>query len=421
MRREYFLKPMNISIATSVSGPITADQLCAALDYLQKVHPILRSQVVEIPNQKNIVMYGWRPLEEGKKWYTFDYLHRTTSQQIIDIIEHSLQEQFPTGEPLARVYLLQNLDREINEIVVSCSHVLFDGRAFLLFWDQLLFVMSSLIKGVDPGIPKQTKLYIPPANRIMPELHSEKFATLPISARVPARERKWGLISHTIPVEDPFMHNLKLASKAHHVSMNAAMCASFIEAMDLECKRVGHKNPPFFKVGNTVATNGKSSLQLSSLNVTAVMTNITKSEEMTFWDVARNYELLLKQKIENQHWESALANVEFSPEAADSELFDEQGRVLSFCLTNVGDLNRLMHKLPGEDIWDYPPFKVENLFCGVELKLIGSCFVLALATYNGNLSLNIGFPVPTYDRNLMHRILGSAITIAQTNSKFANM
>jgi len=102
----------------------------------------------------------------------------------------------------------------------------------------------------------------------------------------------------------------------------------------------------------------------------------------------------------------------FSIDIADSVLFEQQGRVFSLDYSNVGDVNRVMNR-HNEEVWSHGPFKAQNVFFSAEHKLIGGCFSLAIATFNGNMIFNLGFPVPTYDRALMRSIMESAIAIAK--------
>jgi hypothetical protein len=87
----------------------------------------------------------------------------------------------------------------------------------------------------------------------------------------------------------------------------------------------------------------------------------------------------------------------------------------------VGDTNKLLNKKVVEEALRHGPFKTESvshnitiivlqkkifrnndnkkIMGGLDVSLIGPCFALLVVILNGNLSLNINFPVPTYDRS----------------------
>ena len=158
------------------------------------------------------------------------------------------------------------------------------GRSTALFMDHLLLTMSSLLKGFFfafflPPIP----LFISSTGRV-PTLTEQKevvlseesvasmydgaqnhlFSALPIYVKVLAKERKWGmsfalsptlfthsllgLLNSFIDKHDPFLEQLRIASKSHFVSINAALFAAFLEAMDFESKKLNTSHSPFYTV-----------------------------------------------------------------------------------------------------------------------------------------------------------------------------
>jgi len=251
----------------------------------------------------------------------------------------------------------------------------------------------------------------------------DTFATLPITSKVSAVERNWAIINRKIPKEDSLLANIKIASKTHSLTVNSILFAAFMEAVDMECKKMEFENSPLFRVLTAVNIMGGIPLQIGSLNVMAIITEIEKKDGLTFWEIARSYEHQLKSKIANNQWVGGSTDYQellFSPDYADSVLFEQQGRVSTFSLTNVGDVNRLMNR-PNEEVWSHAPFKVENTILSAENKFVGSCFVLAIATFNGNMSLNLSFPVPTYDKAIIKNILESAIAITKQKCNVAKM
>eukprot|EP00026_Physarum_polycephalum_P011203 Phypoly_transcript_11408.p1 GENE.Phypoly_transcript_11408~~Phypoly_transcript_11408.p1 ORF type:complete len:277 (+),score=41.57 Phypoly_transcript_11408:187-1017(+) len=276
-------------------------------------------------------------------------------------------------------------------------------------------------------MPQEMEMYAPSKDTldIKQEFESfSDFAVLPISSRVSAHERKWAVTHRLILEKDHFLANLKSACRAHHVTVNAALCAALCEAMDMECATPGTKNTPTYLVGTAVHVLGGNSSQICSLNVTGVTTEIKNASNVHFWELAQTYNNLLKKKIANRQFNISMLdeNLEYHPhELADSAMFDTQGRVLSFSISNVGDANKLLNKKSHEEAWAHPPFKIEDTFCTASLEAIGPCFLLAVMTFNGNMSLSIAFPVPTYERSLLQRLLDSAIAIAIKNSTSAKM
>lgn len=426
-----------VGVVWAVQGPVTKKLLTSALDYLASVHPVLRSGIVKTNNKEDIYERAWKPLA-GREWYALQtvvpllenslFAADAISQQSLEILESTFLEPYVAGHdakigsPLARIWLVQdetNTDEyKKSEIVFAVSHGMMDGRSTALFVDQLLQVMACLLEGNQPNLPIQKETKLPDEQTMSgkdDEMRNEKFTVLPIAKSVTARERTWGVANYKIDKKNPLMPKLKKLCKEHSVSINAALMASFVEAIDIQCKKVKFENSPFYHVVSAVDLGGEiSGQQLCSSHVLAVMSEIEKTSDKTFWDIAKLYQQKLVKSVEEKKWLATVpSNTQFfEPDFIDKTMLDTQGRLNTFTLSNMGDLNRFFGKID-KDVWSHGPFQITDVCISPNQQIMGSCFAVLVAFFNGNLSLSLGFPTPTYDRKFMDELAKTAIQVLE--------
>eukprot|EP00026_Physarum_polycephalum_P009070 Phypoly_transcript_09181.p1 GENE.Phypoly_transcript_09181~~Phypoly_transcript_09181.p1 ORF type:complete len:427 (+),score=56.67 Phypoly_transcript_09181:68-1348(+) len=414
---EIFLTNLWIGASWSIKGPVTADILNKAIEDMGNAHPTIKSIIV--PKDSALV---WAHVPEGTSWYKLETITtdqntndpHSVSQASLDIIEKALHKIFTPGCHLMYFWLVHNpAIPEIYEFITVGSHAHSDARSTLVLMEDLILALSCRFADKDPGFKPQSEVYVSgeEERKSNDQPRNPTCALLPSSAKVPASERTWALYCHQLPKTDPLISSLVAASKKHGVTISSAISTCLLEAMDIERKKSG-LGSDFYHIWAPVAL-GNYGHQVCASNTAAVVVEINK-EGMPFWDIARLYHQKLATGIKEKHWYTGPPDLQmYDLKLLDTTMFDSQGRILSYMYSNVGNLNAVLGK---EGVWLHPPFSVEKFTWTTNQNLFGACFVVVLASFNGNLNISVGYPSPTYPRSLIQSIVENALKIAAANS-----
>ncbi len=398
----------------SIQGMISLDVFRAALDLLQKRHPLLQVHLQEADD-------GVFFCAEGTLRIPLTVIERQHEQQWIEITEGELLQKF-SGEfdPLCRITLLQTSERSAqSELIMTFHHAIADGISAIHFVHELLFYYQQLVEGI-PISPIESLPMLPSLEQLLQRClseiditdftsstpkHSLPNPTLLIEQAVPVVDRQTRLIPREL--NQSLTSQIKSRCHDEQTTVHGALCA----AMILSCvQQLSAEEPVSVSCGSSVNLRASCFPPVGSEHLGYFNSNVTTihhaAPNIDFWELARECRSSINQLVQHRLPQYQVSNAELLSKYQPSFLAQiaehNMGRNSTIHVSNLGQ-------------WalktSYGSIRLESFYFTVGLSLIGSCFWLGTTTINQKLCCTFTYVDPLVSAKTAEALADSVINI----------
>jgi NRPS condensation-like uncharacterized protein len=293
---------IDVNIAR-IEGSIKPAILQQALDFLQELHPLLQSHII---NLEDVAYFK----SEGTTKIPLDVIDKQDENEWLEVAQKELHQKFTRNtNPLCRLTLLRSsISDGINEIIVTFHHAITDGMSCMVFIDQLLSYYQQMSAGED--IPKVvTMQLLPPLeklldsgfiskNNVAEKQHNEVIPTphLIIEQEAPLNDRHTCLVTRILSQDMTL--RLTERCKQEQTTVHGALCS----AMLLAIAEIAFTELPItLSCGSNVNLRKYCKPQLSNEHIGCFISLVeeihTLNENTTFWDLAQECKLKISRSI----------------------------------------------------------------------------------------------------------------------------
>lgn len=328
-------QPYNMTVTVRVRGEFTTDQLREALAKAQRRHPLLQVRIERVPN--GVPCFS----SEGVGPIPVTVLERSEPDAAQQLAQRELQSTFELdgATPLMRVALLRPPQpTEPLDLVFTVQHVIADGHSMVFLLRDLLHFLEQPEAPVlvldEPAKPDE--LFPPRVRRRFPRstwrfklvLWAARLWVKLLGLRAPPKgtpfHRSWELT-------EAETSRLRARCKQEHVSMQSALCTSFL--------------PSFSAIQSPVSLRAFLARPVGEafgLFVGSVAVRLRYRPARDFWTNARRFQRRFRRALRDPFWIFRLIS-----RAAPPELVNELMLLLvklganrrPFGVTNLGQLD----------------------------------------------------------------------------------
>ena len=404
---------IHVNIA-SIQGMISFDVFRAAIDLLQKRHPLLQ---VHLQESDGGVFF----CADGTLRIPLTVIERQHEQQWLEIAEGELLQKF-SGEfdPLCRITLLQTSEQSAwNELIVTFHHAISDGISAIHFVHELLSYYQQLVEGI-PISPIDSLPLLPSLEQLLQKCLSEigtadctpaipnpplPSPTLLIEQTAPVVDRRTRLIPREL--DQGLTSQIKSRCRDEQTTVHGALCA----AMILACvQQLSSQESVFVSCSSSVNLRASCFPPVASEHLGCFISNITTTHHAepntSFWELARECHSNIKQLVHYKVPHYLASNTELLNKYQSSFLVQlaehNMGRNTTTHVSNLGQ-------------WNLKPFygsiRLESFYFATGLSLVGTCFWLGTTTINQKLFCTFTYTDPLISTKTAEALADSVINI----------
>ena len=397
-----------------IQGILSLDVLRAAIDLLQKRHPLLQVHLQESDD-------GFYFCADGTLAIPLRTIDRQHEQEWLEIAEDEMLQKFSGEfEPLCRITLLQTSEKVgSNELIVTFHHAIADGISVLHFMHELLSYYQQLVEAI-PIAPMDTLPMLPPLEQLLETCLSEANAadrtqvtpnptspspTLIVEQIAPVGDRRSRLITREF--NQLLTSQIKSRCREEQTTVHGALCA----AMILVCvQQLSSKEPVLVSCGSSVNLRGSCFPFVEPSHLGCFNSNITTTHhaglDANFWELARechsNVHQLVRRKV--PHYQASNADLihKYQSSFLAQLAAHNMGRNTTTHVSNLGQFDFKK---------SYGSIRLESFNFAVGLNLIGTCFWLGAVTVNQKLFCTFAYTDPLISMKTAQSLADSVITI----------
>lgn len=397
-----------------IQGILSLDVLRAAIDLLQKRHPLLQVHLQESDD-------GFYFCADGTLAIPLRTIARQHEQQWLEIAEDEMLQKFSGEfEPLCRITLLKTSEKVgSNELIVTFHHAIADGISVLHFMHELLSYYQQLVEGI-PISPMDTLPMLPPLDQLLETCLSEANAadhtqvtpnptspspTLIVEHTAPVSHRRTRLITREF--NQLLTSQIKSRCREEQTTVHGALCAAIILA---GIQKLSPKEPVLVSCGSNVNLRGSCFPLVEPSHLGCFLSAVTTTHHIglnaNFWELARechsNVHQLVRRKV--PHYQASNADLihkyqsSFLAQLADHNM----GRNTTTHVSNLGQFDFKK---------SYGSIRLESLHFATGQSLIGTCFWLGAVTVNQKLFCTFAYTDPLISMKTAQSLADSVITI----------
>jgi NRPS condensation-like uncharacterized protein len=397
-----------------IQGILSLEVLRAAIDLLQKRHPLLQFHLQESDD-------GFYFCADGTLAIPLRTIDRQQEQQWLEIAEDEMLQKFSGKfEPLCRITLLQTSEQlGSNELIVTFHHAIADGISALHFMHDLLSYYQQLVEGI-PIAPMDTLPMLPPLDRLLETCLSEADAadrtqvtppptspspTLIVEQTAPVGDRRPRLITREF--NQLLTSQLKSRCRDEQTTVHGALCAAMILA---SVQKISSKVPVLVSCGSSVNLRASCFPVVDPSHLGCFNSNITTThhadQNTHFWELARECQSEIHQLVSRKVPHHLASNPEFIHKYQASFLAQlaehNMGRNTTTHISNLGQFYYSK---------SYGSIRLESFHFAVGLNLIGTCFWLGAVTVHQKLFCTFTYTDPLLSRKTAESLADSVITL----------
>jgi NRPS condensation-like uncharacterized protein len=397
-----------------IQGILSLDVLRAAIDLLQKRHPLLQVHLQESDD-------GFYFCADGTLAIPLRTIDRQHEQEWLEIAEDEMLQKFSGEfEPLCRITLLQTSEKVgSNELIVTFHHAIADGISVLHFMHELLSYYQQLVEGI-PIAPMDALPMLPPLDQLLETCLSEANAadrtqvtpnptspspTLIVEQTAPVGDRRSRLITREF--NQLLTSQLKSRCREEQTTVHGALCAAMILA---SVQQLSSQLPVLVSCGSSVNLRASCFpvVDPSHLGcfVSYVITTHHAEQNTHFWKLARECQSEIHQLISRKVPHRQASNPELLHKYQASSLAQlaehNMGRNTTTHIANLGQFDYSK---------SYGPLRLESFHFGAGQNLVGTCFGLGAATVNQKLFCTFIYTAPLISMKTAQSLADSVITI----------
>jgi NRPS condensation-like uncharacterized protein len=398
----------------SIQGAISCDVLRAAIDLVQKRHPLLQVHLQASDD-------GFSFEADGILAIPLRVIDRLHQQQWLEIAEDELVTKFSdNGEPLCRLTLLKTAEVEgINELIVTFHHAIADGISALHFIHELLSYYQQLVENT-PISPIDSLPLLPPFEQLLAQhlstLDAADLTQIALSQANPAAAL---IIEQTAPVKDRstrliarkldriLTSQIKDRCRDEQTTVHGALCAATI----LACARqLLAPVPVLISCSSSVNLRGSCFPSIDSSHLGCFVSNVTISHHVqidtNFWELARecksNIDQLIYHKVPHDRVSNPELRDKYQPSFIAQLAEHNMGRSTTTHVSNLGQFN-----FPTA----YGSIQLESFYFAAGLSLIGTCLWLGAVTVNQKICCTFTYTHPLISTKTAAVLVNSTIEI----------
>ncbi len=397
----------------SIQGRLSLDVLKAAIDLLQKRHPLLQVHLQKSDD-------GFYFCANGTLAIPLRTIDRQQEQQWLEIAEDEMLQKFSGEfEPLCRITLLQTSEQlGSNELIVTFHHAIADGISVLHLMHDLLSYYQQLVEGI-PIAPIDTLPMLPPLDRLLETCLSEADAadrtqvtpkpTSPspimiVEQTAPVGDRQTRLITREF--NQLLMSQLKSRCRDEQTTVHGALCAAMILA---SVKELSSEVPVLVSCGSSVNLRASCFplVEPSHLGCFASYVTTTHHAEQNthFWKLARECQSEIYQLVSRKVPHRLASNRELIHKYQASFLAQlaehNMGRITTTHISNLGQFDYSK---------SYGSIRLESFHFAAGQNLVGTCFWLGAVTFHQKLFCTFTYIDPLLSRKTAESLADSVIT-----------
>lgn len=335
-------QPYNVVAVVTLGARLEASQLLAALDAVQRRHPLLGVNTVA---DQGLPSFD----SQGLGGVPLRVLDQVSPEHLEALTNHELTTPFAMNEqplattPLARATLVQPAKTGQGSTIIFCAqHVVADGLSLLFVVKDLLRLAEKPDQPLEVlDAPASADDLFPPAVRQQVPRSSVKVRWLIPWLRLYVRLRFGRPAPLTASVTSPATHAWQLTAeqtsrliarcKDEGVSVQTALCTAFLPSYGAINSPVNLRDRLARPVGESVG-----------LFVGAAVVRLRYRPALGFWPNARKFHRRFRRALENPFWV-----FRFFSKAVPVETVREFGTLLvslvatsrPFAITNLGSLD----------------------------------------------------------------------------------
>jgi NRPS condensation-like uncharacterized protein len=398
----------------SIQGVISFDVFRAALDLLQKRHPLLQVHLQE--SDEGVFFCA-----DGTLRIPLTVIERQHEQQWLEITEGELLQKF-SGEfaPLCRITLLQTSEQSAwNELIVTFHHAIADGISAIHFVHELLSYYEQLVEGSPislmdslPMLPSLEQLLqnclseIGPIDSLPATLNqASPSPILLIEQTAPVVDRRTRLIPREL--DQRLTSQIKSRCRDEQTTVHGALCA----AMILACvQQVSSQEPVLVSCSSNVNLRASCFPPVASEHLGCFVSHITtthRAESNTnFWELARECRSNINQLVHDKvpHYQASNAELlnKYQPSFLLQIAEHNMGRNTTTHVSNLGQWNVKP---------SYGSIRLESFHFTTGQNLVGTCFWLGTTTINQKLCCTFTYTDPLMSTKTAEALADAVINI----------
>lgn len=413
-----FLVCMILNISSTMAVENVASSMDQALQIVTRRHPIFGSQIVE---EQDGMLY----LQETNftsPCYTFDVCAEEDLQVLWQ--QEMNKHKFACTGAIRLHVVMQKPKNQAQDFHFVCTyhHLIMDGRASLVFVDELMQVLAALEEGI--AIPKHLleKSAFPPSDvqvlKPYPQdspqqQESTKQAMLmPIEKTATWAERvQSGMI---LQVEEQHVQHFIATCKKNGTGFHAGLAAALVyphmqQQMDKQGKFVNIFTP------YDLLNRNKESVEHVANYFGVVLSPLDLTD--SFWQFAKSYQQHLTGDITEHVYEQKLFSNYENLKKQDIHEYcawadpfgKKQGRVNFLGLSNLGNVTKLDKQYGKFSVYSVPRFSTGVLW--------GSNFYVSAHTLHGKLHLAVAYVQPMLSKQTVEAYMDSVIHVIKNCSE----
>jgi len=380
-----------------VQGIVSCDVLRAAIDLLQKRHPLLQVHLQKLDD-------GFYFCSDSTLVIPLKIIERQHEQQWLEVAENELGKKFSGDfEPLCRITFLQSPEKLVsNEIIVTFHHAITDGISAIYCIHELLSFYQQLVEEASIS-PIVSLPLMPPLEQLLEACLSEPDASdqaqvtvsqvnlapkLIVEQTAPINHRQ----THLLPRElgQDLTSQIRTRCRDERTTVHGALCA----AMLLACTRqISSEEPMLISCSSSINLRASCFPLVEPHHLGCFISNVTTTHHTgintNFWELARechsNIYQLVHSKIPHRQASSAELLSKYQPSFIAQLAEHNMGRNTTTHVSNLGqfDFKR-----------SYGSVQLESFYFATGLSLVGTCFWLGAVTINQKLFCTFTYTDP---------------------------
>lgn len=407
---EFYQGCFNLATVLEIEGPLTAELIQRAIEYLQQKYECLKVVVTQDPNQNQEWVFKYT--NEIAKLHIVNSTH---AEHYLEIWQEIISSKI---DGLAwRVVWVQKQGSNQSHLLGLFHHAIFDGASMAFFFDSLLQLAHDFAKGIcidtpmiqpiSPTVHRFTRANWPliALARIGYYRYRRSLRTIKFDPQGDILEnRRW----HTIfkRLEHDTLEDLLIRCHNHSVTLgNAFSAAILLEVAD----HIRHyESKPFNLALCTTVDLRRLNKQipptpLMGALLSGILSFFRPSSSDTLWKVAHN----VGKKIKRSMWLNEDRNLTLlqsligNPKFAAWQIHNNHGRPPEgiIAVTNMGRMIKFEHG----------PFRATAIHATAAQAIWGCTFLLGFITVQDRLCITLGYPFPSIGDATAESILDGVI------------
>jgi hypothetical protein len=392
-----------------IQGTIPLETLRAAIDFLQKRHPLLQAYLQKSKDSFYFV-------SDINLFIPLQVIEQEYEEQWLEIAQDEMLRKFSCeAEPLCRIIFLQAKEKTgVSQLIVSFHHAIADGNAALYLIDELLSCCHNLVEGTAIAEIETMPLQLP-LEQCLSDLnfpHSAHIGSTPVDSSPTLLIEETTTVEHrkTQLITRIFSQSLTqhLQDRCHQeqTTVHGALCAAMLISVSMETLKT--INPAVLSCGSNVDLRASCHPPVAKKQLGCFVSSITTTHDVdlepNFWELARDCRLSIHQMINSKVPHYQASNSELLKKYQGSFLAQmaeyNAGRSTTIHISNLG---KFCAKNESET------FRLKEFYFATGQHIVGTCFWLGVVTLNNQTNFTFAYVKPLMSRKMAELLVNNVI------------